>query len=118
LTYVAYLVILYNSEPKESVMKAWAWRRGDEGNYCVQIENIKGKRKLNKVLKLLSDWKVISDGYNPKTEEYTYIFAKSFANTNKWLLWAEKFPVHLTETTSHGNEKVRNKNLIKKGMLL
>jgi|TARA_R110002020_G_scaffold375610_1_gene586812 hypothetical protein len=99
-------------------MKAWAWRREGEGSYCVQIENIKGKRKLNKVLKLLSDWKIISDGYNAKTEEYTYIFAKNFANTNKWLTWAESFPVYLTETTSHGNEKIRNKKLIKKGTLL
>ena len=119
MTIVKLFVILVNTDTKgEGTMKAWAWRRDGESSYCVQIENIKGKRKLNKVLKLLSDWKIISDGYNAKTEEYTYIFAKNFPNTGKWLSWAENFPVHLTETTSHGNEKIRNKQLIKKGELL
>ena len=40
-------------------MKAWAWRvetDDDNASYRVQVENIKGKRKLNKVLQILSNW--------------------------------------------------------------
>lgn len=102
-------------------MKAWAWRRDtsdSRANYCVQVERIRGKRKLNKVLKILSEWEVVSDGYNANTEEYTFIFSKDFDNVRTWQAWAEKFPIYLTETTSHGNEKIRNKKLIKQGALL
>lgn len=105
-------------------MKAWAWRRGTSDtnnnkiNYCIQIEGIKGKRRLNKVLKILSEWDIIGDGYNPKTEEYTYIFSSTFKNTNQWQAWAETFPIYLTEVTSHGNEKIRNKKLIQQGAVL
>ena len=48
-------------------MKAFAWRRetdDDKANYCLQVENIKGKRALNKVVKILGDWEIIGDGYN------------------------------------------------------
>ena len=102
-------------------MKAWAWKRENENNkteYCIQVENIKGKRKLNKVLKILSEWTVIGDGYNAKTKEFTYIFAKPFDNTGAWQIWAEKFPIHLVEMTSHGNEKIRNKNMVQQGAVL
>ena len=102
-------------------MKAWAWRRetdDNKANYCLQVENIKGKRKLNKVLKVLAEWEIICEGYNPNTEEYTIIFSNNFDNPNLWQTWAEAFPIYLTETTSHGNEKVRNKKLIKEGALL
>jgi hypothetical protein len=102
-------------------MKAWAWRRDTEDNklsYCIQVDTIKGKRKLNKVLKLFSDWNIIADGYNAKTQEYTYIFAKSFDSTHKWQSWAESLPIHLVETTSHGNQKIRNKKMIQQGAVL
>jgi len=102
-------------------MKAWAWRRESDNNnasYCIQVENIKGKRKLNKVLKILSNWHIIGDGYNAKTNEYTCIFAKTFGNTHKWLAWAETFPIRLVEMTSHGNEKIRNKKMIQQGAVL
>ena len=61
-------------------MKAFAWRRETEdpkANYCLQVENIKGKRALNKVVKILGDWEIIGDGYNAKTEEYTMILLLS-----------------------------------------
>jgi len=102
-------------------MKAWAWRRETDNNetsYCIQVEKIKGKRKLNKVLKLLSEWVIVGDGYNAKTQEYTYIFAKNFDTTYKWQIWAESFPIHLVEITSHGNEKIRNKKMIQQGAVL
>ena len=102
-------------------MKAYAWRRqtnDDKASYCVQVEHIKGKRKLNKVLKLLSEWKVVGNGYNAQTQEYTYIFAKNFDTTHKWQTWAESFPIYLVEVTSHGNEKVRNKKMIQEGAIL
>ena len=102
-------------------MKAWAWKRENEYNkteYCIQVDNIKGKRKLNKVLKILSEWTVVGDGYNIKTKEFTYIFAKTFVNTHTWQTWAETFPIHLVEMTSHGNEKIRNKKMIQQGAVL
>lgn len=101
-------------------MKAWAWRhaRNDsEVQYRLQVD-IKGKRKLNKVLKLLADWSIIAEGFNPKTQEYTYIFSQVFDSMATWLLWAESFPIYLTEITTHGNEKIRNKQLAKQGALL
>mgnify|MGYP000014593815 FL=1 len=102
-------------------MKAWAWRvetEDDNASYRVQVENIKGKRNLNKVLKILSEWDIIGKGYNANTEEYTFIFANDFDSPHKWQRWAEQFPIYLTEITSHGNEKVRNKKLIKQGAIL
>tara|TARA_A100001515_G_scaffold37745_1_gene29680 strand:+ start:256 stop:603 length:348 start_codon:yes stop_codon:yes gene_type:complete len=102
-------------------MKAFAWRRetnDNRANYCLQVENIKGKRALNKVVKILGDWEVIGDGYNAKTEEYTMIFSTNFDNPGKWQNWAEEFPIYLVEVTSHGNEKIRNKKLIKAGAVL
>ncbi len=102
-------------------MKAFAWRRETtepKANYCLQVENIKGKRALNRVYKILNDWEVIGDGYNAKTEEYTIIFAQDFDNPRKWQTWAEKFPIRLVEITSHGNEKLRNKKLVKAGAVL
>ena len=67
-------------------MKAFAWKRDtDVGlNYCVQVESIKGKRKLNKVMKVLSEWNVIGQGYNSNTEEYTYMFARDFEISSDW----------------------------------
>ena len=102
-------------------MKAFAWRRetnNTKANYCLQVENIKGKRALNKVIKLLSEWEVIGDGYNSKTEEYTMIFSTDFDNSHIWQSWAEEFPIYLVELTSHGNEKLRNKKLGKAGGVL
>lgn len=102
-------------------MKAWAWRiETDDNNasYRIQVENIKGKRTLNKVLKILSECNIVGKGYNGNTEEYTFIFAKDFDSPNNWQIWAEQFPIYLTEITSHGNEKVRNKKLIKQGAIL
>jgi hypothetical protein len=102
-------------------MRAFAWRRetdNDSANYCVQVENIKGKQKLNKVLKTLSEWEVVGKGYNANTREYTFMFARDFASPSRWLICAKKFPIHLTEVTSHGNELVRNKKLIKQGDVL
>ena len=102
-------------------MKAFAWRRettDPRANYCLQVENIKGKRALNKVVKILGDWEIIGDGYNAKTEEYTMIYAQDFDNPRKGQAWAEKFPIQLVEITSHGNEKLRNKKLVKAGAVL
>ena len=101
-------------------MKAFAWKRDtDSGlNYCVQVESIKGQRKLNKVMKVLSEWDVIGQGYNSNTEEYTYMFARDFETTTKWRSCAQEFPIHLVELTSHGNELIRNKKLIKQGSVL
>ena len=102
-------------------MKAWAWRRDSDDNsvnYWIQVDNIKGKRKLNKVLKLLSNCQIVGDGYNAKTSEYTYIFAKTFDNIHTWHVWSEKFPIRLVELTSHGNEKIRNKKMIQEGAVL
>ena len=45
-------------------------------------------------------------------------FAKTFANTHTWQTWAETFPIHLVEMTSHGNEKIRNKKMIQQGAVL
>jgi len=102
-------------------MKAWAWRYTiDETKvkYRLQVDQIKGKRKLNKVLKLLDDWSIIAEGFNPRTQEYTYIFSRAFSSASLWRLWAQDFPIYLTETTTHGKTRVRNKQLIKEGALL
>jgi len=102
-------------------MKAYAWRCSikDSGvQYRLQVEHIKGKRKLNKVLKLLTDWSIIAEGFNKRTQEYTYIFSRAFDTANTWRTWAEEFPIYLTETTTHGNSMIRNKQLIKQGATL
>jgi len=101
-------------------VKALAWKRDSDSGlkYCVQVERIKGKRKLNKDMSVLSEWEIIGQGYNSNTEEYTYMFARDFENTSKWKTCAEAFPIHLVELTSHGNELVRNKKLIKQGSVL
>ena len=102
-------------------MQAWACKTENEYDHtenCIQVQNIKGKRKLNKVLKILSEWTVIGDGYNAKTKELTYIFAKRFDNTGAWQAWAETFPIHLVEMTSHGNERIRNKKMVQQGAVL
>tara|TARA_Y100000296_G_C5177562_1_gene261024 strand:+ start:4936 stop:5244 length:309 start_codon:yes stop_codon:yes gene_type:complete len=102
-------------------MKAYAWRTAIndlEVRYNLQVDQIKGKRKLNKVLKLLSDWDIIGEGFNKRTQEYTYIFSRSFRSAAQWHSWAKSFPIHLTETTSHGTDKIRNKQLIQQGALL
>ena len=82
------------------------------------LENIKGKRAMNKVVKILGDWEIIGDGFNSKTEEYTMIFSSDFDSPHKWQAWAEEFPIYLVELTSHGNEKLRNKKLVKSGAVL
>jgi hypothetical protein len=46
------------------------------------------------------------------------MFARDFETTTKWRKCAEEFPIHLVELTSHGNELVRNKKLIKQGDVL
>ena len=102
-------------------MKAFAWRRetdNNKANYCLQVENIKGKRSLNKVVKILDDWEIIGDGYNAKTEEYTVIFSSDFDNPQKCLAGAEECPIYLVELTPYGNEKLRNKKLVKAGAVL
>ena len=79
---------IYTCKTKGVSMKAFAWRRetnDSRANYCLQVENIKGKRALNKVVKILGDWEVIGDGYNAKTEEYTMIFSTNFDNPGKIL---------------------------------
>ena len=53
-------------------MKAFAWRRettDPRANYCLQVENIKGKRALNRVVKILGDWEIIGDGYGKRGQK-------------------------------------------------
>ena len=88
-------------------MNAHAWRvNADEEKYidCVQFDGFKGKRKANKLLKMMTEqWRIVAEGFNPKNSELTYIFSREFDDTKQWREWAKQFPMTLLETTSHGN---------------
>ena len=53
-------------------MKATAWKlktqNKDEFIYHLQIDDIKGKRKMNNVTKAVKDWGFFAEGYNPKNK--------------------------------------------------
>jgi len=93
-------------------MKALAWkhRKKNENNftYQLQINGISGKRQEKQLLKTLTDWQKIGEGFNIQNKEVILIFIKEFATPRMWAKWAKKFPFELEEEKSNGTIKKFN----------
>jgi len=93
---------------QEVVVSATGWKHlkvDDDIFYMVQIDRIKGKRKENKILKEMKEWRVTASGFNSKTKETMYVFKKSFKSEKEWLEWGRQFPYHLIEIGSRSAKK-------------
>jgi len=90
-------------------MKATAWKlktqNKDEFIYHLQIDDIKGKRKMNNVTKAVKDWGFFAEGYNPKNKMSMLLVKREFPTETDWILWAREFPFLLQEINGMGNPK-------------
>tara|TARA_B100000809_G_scaffold51120_1_gene46273 strand:+ start:835 stop:1203 length:369 start_codon:yes stop_codon:yes gene_type:complete len=90
-------------------MEATAWKiNTDDSGMCtyqMQIEKIKGKRELNQVNKLVSDWETFAEGYNSTNKTALLVLRRSFSNLSSWINWARQFPYNLEELNNKGNPK-------------
>ena len=87
----------------EREVKATAWKYtmpGSKATYILQIDNITGKRKENRIRKEFKEWVTHGEGYNPKTKEATLIFKKSFETEKAWKDWARSATFNLVEIGS------------------
>ncbi len=84
-------------------MYAYGWKK--EGNvYSVQVNEVKHgeKKELNSLFK---DWRQSSVGWNVKSGDLIYVYAKEFKDQKDWLAWAKKCPIKLTEIKVKGNKE-------------
>ena len=89
-------------------MKAVAWKMGkskDKLIYVVQVDNVKGIRNENKLLKELKEWQHYGEGYDVKQKCKTLMFKHHFETEDEWKSWARSFPYELVEVGKSGKEK-------------
>jgi hypothetical protein len=87
----------------EDSMKGTAWRNTrvltNDYHYVLQIDEIKGKREENRLLKDTPEWRPYGEGYDPVTKTKTIMFKRAFNTENEWKSWARSFPYELEEIT-------------------
>ncbi len=77
-------------------LSAWRSDQHEEYVYVVQISNIKhGDNGV--ISKLFDDWKIVSHGWNIKSDSKLLILNKRFDSEKEWKEWAKKCPVKLLE---------------------
>jgi len=84
----------------EKEVKATAWKHGlpnSKSTHLLQIDQICGKRKENRIRKAFKEWITHGEGYNPKSKESTLIFKKSFNSEAEWKKWARNVQFDLIE---------------------
>ena len=90
-------------------MRGVAWKDArantEELQYVLQVEDIKGVREENRIVKFLSDWNSYGFGYSPKDRTQTIMFKKEFETEGEWKRWARKFPHILEEITEKTGKK-------------
>ncbi len=90
-------------------MKAIAWKLETANKkdcvYRIQVEELKGKRTLKKVYKILDTWQFSAEGYDARESGKILIFSKKFKNSAEWLKWAKEVPLNLIELNSKGRPK-------------
>lgn len=77
-------------------LAAWRSDQHDEYVYVVQVTNIKHGDN-NFISKLFVDWRVVSHGWNLKSNSKLLILNKMFNSESEWKEWAKKCPVKLLE---------------------
>jgi len=90
-------------------MKGVAWKNSridsDECVYILQVDEIKGKREYNRLLKEVSGWNCTGTAYDPSTKTESYLFRRGFSTEGEWKTWARKFPYFLEEITEKTGRK-------------
>ena len=90
-------------------MKGTAWRNArlltDDYYYVLQIDEIKGKRDENRLLKDTREWELYGEGYDPTSKTRTLMFKRSFETEGDWKRWARTFPHELEEITEKTGRK-------------
>jgi len=90
-------------------MRATAWKlkttNKEEFIYQLQIDEIKGKRKMNNATKAVEDWQFFAEGYNPKNKMSMLLVQREFPTESAWISWAREFPFILQEINGMGNPK-------------
>jgi len=84
-------------------MKGVAWKNTrlvtDDFLYVLQVDEIKGIRQTNRLLKDVQGWECTGNAYDPKTKTESLIFKRVFSTETDWKSWARKFPYSLEEIT-------------------
>ena len=84
-------------------MKGTAWRNArmltNDYHYILQIDEIKGKREENRILKDTAEWHVYGEGFDPTTKTKTLMFKRVSNTESDWKKWARSFPYQLEEIT-------------------
>lgn len=84
-------------------MKGVAWKEKRVENdylmYVLQIDNIKGIRQQNRLLKDVDGWECTGNAYDPRSKTESLIFKRAFETESKWKSWARNFPYILEEIT-------------------
>ena len=84
-------------------MKSVAWKntRLDSNDllYVLQVDEIKGVRQHNRLLKDVDGWQCTGNAYDPKSKTESLIFKRTFGTEAEWKSWARKFPYILEEIT-------------------
>ena len=84
-------------------MKGVAWKNTrlvtDDFLYVLQVDEIKGIRQTNRLLKDVQGWECTGNAYDPKTKTESLIFKRVFSTETDLKSWARKFPYSLEEIT-------------------
>tara|TARA_R110000824_G_scaffold359488_1_gene547039 strand:- start:647 stop:1033 length:387 start_codon:yes stop_codon:yes gene_type:complete len=84
-------------------MKGVAWKNSrvatDNFVYILQVDEIKGVRQQNKLLKDVVGWDCTGNVYDPKSKTESLLFKRNFRTETEWKAWARKFPYVLEEIT-------------------
>lgn len=84
-------------------MKSVAWKntRLDSNDllYVLQVDEIKGVRQQNRLLKDVEGWECTGNAYDPNTKTESLIFKRCFQTESDWKSWARQFPYILEEIT-------------------
>ena len=60
------------------------------------------------------DWKIVGEGFSPKSKEHILIFAKEFDDRKQWEAFAKSLDVIVKEIKKNGRERVFNVRKAKK----
>ena len=84
-------------------MKGVAWKNtrltNDDFLYVLQVDEIKGVRQQNRLLKDVAGWECTGNAYDQKSKTESLIFKRIFRTESAWKVWARQFPYVLEEIT-------------------
>ena len=84
-------------------MKGVAWKNtrlmNDDFLYVLQVDEIKGVRQQNRLLKDVAGWECTGNAYDPKSKTESLIFKRIFGTETEWKQCARCFPHVLEEIT-------------------